>query len=315
MADTTTTTYGLTKPEVGASADSWGTKLNGNFDSIDNLLDGTTAIAPNLTEGSWQVGGVAVASTAAELNILASVTATSAELNILDGDTAATATTVADADRVVYNDGGVMKQVAMTDLATYFAGGTTSLTTLTAVGALDTGSITSGFGSIDNGASNITTTGTISFGTLTDGTTSITSIVDEDDMSSDSATAIPTQQSVKAYADSIITSTGSAPIFGVRAFCVWDGTGSTGAVTTQSAGNIATLTKNGTGDFTVTFTTAMPDDNYAITYTGGSNSVSSALHSNINVRDRTSTGFSFTISDATSNSYRDMAINSFAVIR
>lgn len=88
MADTTTTTYGLTKPEVGASEDTWGTKLNTNLDTLDDLLDGTTAIAPNLTAGSWQVGGVAVTSTAAELNILDGVTATAAELNALDGITA-----------------------------------------------------------------------------------------------------------------------------------------------------------------------------------------------------------------------------------
>jgi len=68
MADTTTTTYGLTKPEVGASADTWGTKLNTNLDTIDDLLDGTTPIAPNLTAGSWEIGGVAVTATAAELN-------------------------------------------------------------------------------------------------------------------------------------------------------------------------------------------------------------------------------------------------------
>jgi len=86
MADTTTTTYGLTKPEVGASEDTWGTKLNTNLDTLDDLLDGTTAIAPNLS--TLTVNGVAVTSTAAELNILDGVTATAAELNTLDGITA-----------------------------------------------------------------------------------------------------------------------------------------------------------------------------------------------------------------------------------
>ena len=87
MADTTTTTYSLTKPEVGASDDTWGTKWNNNLDSIDDLFDGTTAIQPNLVAGSFKIGGTAVTSTAAEINILDGVTATTAELNILDGVT------------------------------------------------------------------------------------------------------------------------------------------------------------------------------------------------------------------------------------
>lgn len=62
-----------------------------------------------------------------KMSTLASLNATVAELNIMDGDTTATATTVANEDRVVMNDNGTMVQVAVTDLDTYFSGTTKSL--------------------------------------------------------------------------------------------------------------------------------------------------------------------------------------------
>jgi len=113
----------VTKPTVGGSEDTWGTTINTALDAIvleiNSNADGTNAITPNLTEGLWEISATAVTASAAELNILDTATVTTAELNILDGDTAAISTTVVDADRVVFNDDGTMKQVAMSDLKTY----------------------------------------------------------------------------------------------------------------------------------------------------------------------------------------------------
>jgi len=162
-----------------------------NAGTIDNTTIGaTTASTGNFS--TLSIGGTAITSTATELNIV-------------DGSTTATATTLADADRVVVNDAGVMVQVALTDFETYFESALDTLPNVTTVGALNAGSITSGFGAIDNGSSAITTLGTITYGSLSDGTITITAFVDEDDMVSNSATLVPTQQSVKAYVDSQVT--------------------------------------------------------------------------------------------------------------
>jgi hypothetical protein len=77
----------------------------------------------------------------------------------MDGDTSASATTVVDADRVVFNDDGTMKQVAVTDLAAYFDDEITAMPNLVSTGALASGSIASGFGTI-------TTSGVITGGTI-----------------------------------------------------------------------------------------------------------------------------------------------------
>ena len=127
-------------------------------------INGNVDISGTLTIGSAGISE-------AELEILDGATVTTTEINIMDGDTSASSTTVADADRVVFNDAGTMKQVAVTDLAAYFDDEITAMpnlvtTAATTVGALDSGSITSGFGTIDTGSSTITTTGLISGGSL-----------------------------------------------------------------------------------------------------------------------------------------------------
>ena len=60
-----------------------------------------------------------------------------------------------------------------------------------------------------------------------------------------------------------INASGSAPIYACRAWVNFNGTG-TPAI--RDSGNVSSITDNGTGDYTVNFTTAMPDANYAYSF-------------------------------------------------
>ena len=64
--------------------------------------------------------------TSTEVAILDGATVSTSELNVMDGDTSATSTTLATADRMVMNDNGTMKQVALSDLVTFLEDGATS---------------------------------------------------------------------------------------------------------------------------------------------------------------------------------------------
>ena len=125
-----------------------------------NILDGVTSTAAelNILDG--------VTSTAAELNILDGVTATTAEINLIDGDTSRGTTAVASGDGILINDAGTMRMTNVDTVSTYFASHSVGGGNIVTTGALNSGSITSGFGAIDNGASNITTTGVGAFGSL-----------------------------------------------------------------------------------------------------------------------------------------------------
>ena len=92
-----------------------------------------------------------------------------------------------------------------------------------------------------------------------------------------------TFQEVSSYTDSdalsLFNVTGSAPVYACRAWVNFNGTGT---VAIRANGNVSSITDNGTGDYTVNFSTSMPDANYAIS---GSANVSTSLDAGQYSRD------------------------------
>ena len=162
----------------------------------------------NVNAASYSIGGTAITSTSAELNLLngvsglvqadftklaavtssavelnlldgvsglvqsdltklAAINATAAEINLIDGGTSRGTTAVVSGDGILINDEGTMRMTNVDTISTYFASHSVGGGNIVTTGALDSGSITSGFGTIDTGSSNITTTGTVSAGNLT----------------------------------------------------------------------------------------------------------------------------------------------------
>ena len=209
--DTGSSTITTTGLITGGSLDIDDVVINGSTightDDTDliTVANGVVTVAGEISVTTLDIGGTNVTATAAELNILdgvtataseinlldgvsglvqadftklAAVDATAAELNIVDGGTSATSTTLADADRVVVNDNGTMVQVALTDFETYFESALDTLSNVTTVGTLNSGAISSGFGAIDIGSSNLTATGTVSLGATSFNDNNITNVGD-----------------------------------------------------------------------------------------------------------------------------------------
>ena len=266
----------ITKPIVGGSEDSWGTTIN---TALDTIVDGVNGTSGTIAPdlSTLTINGTDVTATAAELNKLDGVTATTAEINRVDGVTS--------------------------NIQTQLNGKVPTSRTISAGGGL------SGGGSLSSNR------------TISHADTSSQSSVNNSgntviqDVSLDTYGHV-TSITSKALTIPSITYSGSAPLFGVRAFCVWNGEGSTGTTSTQAEGNIGTLTKSGTGRWSVTFTTNMPDANYAISFSGGEGGSADELVQTVyDVFSRSASGFSFQVTDPTGNDYKDRDINSFIVVR
>jgi len=202
--DTATIAGGTNITTVASATDTLTVNLDGNISLTtvtatggiftDDIYEQTTNAG--ITFGHEVLGGAATFSGAVEGGSLTDGTLT-ASSGAITGATNITAS-------------GAITGGSLTDgTATLSSGSLSSAVNGTFSGTVTGGTLTDGTLSASSGAitgaTNITASGTVQYGSLSDGSITVTGFVDEDNMASDSATLIPTQQSVKAYVDAVAT--------------------------------------------------------------------------------------------------------------
>lgn len=147
------------------------------------------------------------------------------------------------------------------DRLPYFTGsGTAALATFTAAGR-----------ALLDDADAATQRNTLGLGVLATQSGVTTALVDpatlvtsgETIASNNNDTTIPTSSAVVNYVPVALNAGGAAPMYAARAWVNFNGTGT---VAIRASGNVSSITDNGAGDYTVNFSTAMPDANYAYSH-------------------------------------------------
>ncbi len=105
----------------------------------------------------------------------------------------------------------------------------------------------------------------------------------------DRTLTLPDSAGTLATAESTLSqfnATGSAPVYACRAWVNFNGTGT---VAIRASGNVSSITDNGTGDYTVNFSTALPDANYSTTVASLNSTTNTSTSNSINVVAPTTT--------------------------
>jgi hypothetical protein len=162
-------------------------------------------------------------------------------------------------------------QVLTTGFSYTFASGTTTLIANPA-GTLATGTITMPGSPADGMVITITTTQQITALTIAGNTGQSIGGTQVSLMAANSAMSfVYRQANTTWYRNSApaLGNEGTAPVYAARAWVNFNGTGT---VAINASGNVTSITDNGTGNYTVNFTTAMPDANYSCLFSAGNDS-------------------------------------------
>lgn len=110
-----------------------------------------------------------------------------------------------------------------------------------------------------------------------------------------------------------VNASGSAPIYASRAWVNFNGTGT---VAIRGSGNVTSITDNGVGDYTINFTTAVADANYAAIGTSGTDGAGTAAsHTKIFLIDRTSSNVRAILQNDDGSGNQDANAVSTAIFR
>ena len=96
----------------------------------------------------------------------------------------------------------------------------------------------------------------------------------------DRTLTLPDSTGTLATAESTLSqfnASGSAPVYACRAWVNFNGTGT---VAIRGSGNVSSITDNGVGDYTINFTTAMPDADYSFSGAAGTPASAFSIVSN-----------------------------------
>jgi hypothetical protein len=123
----------------------------------------------------------------------------------------------------------------------------------------------------------------------------------------EAGTVLTNSSNIESQVKTAVNASGSAPIYACRAWVNFDG--STTPPTIRQSGNISSVGRNSTGNFTVNFNTSMPDTDYV--FAGTSDSTNNV--DDLRIQQLTTANVRFTTQAGSSNA--NPVICTIAVLR